>query len=422
MANSVKFMNEGFNKLFGITEEKSDNTKKISNKKTLKESLHKKMNESTYRGVPNTKFIWHGTQSDPEIAWVEDGCEYIYNYYDIENTLWDFFVEETGKNDDSIETEKEFSEFCKKELPYLISDLTPNRQSCDESLKTPNYKKIHEMLTKMDEASMSDEDRKENDLLRSIYSKRMNRANAKLTSEEQAVLDKYGLYTDFYKGYNDNKVGGIYKDVNGYKSGVMTLDRSRRPADIQRGIDDTKSHGANTDTYATIKRDDNGKYLKNQNTFDYNYRNSTRREKPTKQPDQINYVDRARKLDDRVKTYQNTKMDYFDKNSYTYDDIQQPGVKGQRDRINKEMQSPLYKMKGALNKRKEAQTALDNAKDVYDKATKKADDAFNNSIANAIRRRDSDRDRAKRTYDIDSNPKYRDAAQAEIDSLLKKNK
>lgn len=382
MANSVKFMNEGFNKLFGITEEKSDNTN---------ESITEKNNRKTDKSL-------------------KENDEKIHEWFVGDDVSGRMFY----SDEDALAAIKS--------LMKIGFDEIFVQRAVDESFKTPNYKKIHEMLTKMDEASMSDEDRKENDLLRSIYSKRMNRANAKLTPEEQAVLDKYGLYTDFYKGYNDNKVGGIYKDVNGNMSGVMISGRSRIPADIQRGIDDTESHGAGTDKYATIKRDDNGKYLKNQNIFDYNYRNSTRREKPTKQPDQINYVDRARKLDDRVKSYQNTEMNYFNKDSYTYDNIQKPGVEGQRDRINKEMQSPLNQMKGALNRRKEAQTALDNAKDVYNKANKKADDAFNNSIANATRQRDYARDYAKREYDRDSNPKYRDAAQAEIDSLLKKNK
>ena len=70
MANSVKFMNEGFNKLFGITEEKSDNTMKISNKKIVKESLHKKMNESidwTEHPYDNFKSDVYNALAD--IAW-----------------------------------------------------------------------------------------------------------------------------------------------------------------------------------------------------------------------------------------------------------------------------------------------------------------------------------------------------------------
>ena len=383
MANSIKFINEGFNKLFGITEEKSDNTN---------ESITEKNNRKTDKSL-------------------KENDEKIHEWFVGDDVSGRMFY----SDEDALAA-----------IKYLMKigfDEIFVQRAIDESLKTPNYKKIHEMLTKMDEASMSDEDRKENDLLRSIYSKRMNRANAKLTPEEQAVLDKYGLYTDFYKGYYNDKIGGIYKDVNGNMSGVMTSNRSNLPADRQRGIDDTKSHGARTYKYATIKRDDNGKYLKNQDTLDYNYRNSTAiREKPTKQPDKINYVDRARKLDDRVKSYQTTDMDFRDRDSFTQNNVQKPGVEGQRDRINKEMQSPLNQMKGALNKRKEAQAALDNAKDVYNKANKAADDAFNTSIANATRQRDYARDYAKRTYDRDSNPKYRDAAQAEIDSLLKKNK
>ena len=43
------------------------------------------------------------------------------------------------------------------------------------------------------EAPMSDEDRADSDVLRNIFYKRSNRSNAKITKDEQAVLDKYGI-------------------------------------------------------------------------------------------------------------------------------------------------------------------------------------------------------------------------------------
>lgn len=43
------------------------------------------------------------------------------------------------------------------------------------------------------EAPMSDEDREDSEVLRNIFYKRSNRSNSKITKDEQAVLDKYGI-------------------------------------------------------------------------------------------------------------------------------------------------------------------------------------------------------------------------------------
>ena len=63
-------------------------------------------------------------------------------------------------------------------------------------------KKIGECLRRIDEAKMSPEDAEDTALLKSIFNKLDKRSNARLTPEEQDVLDKYGLFKEY---------GTIYK-------------------------------------------------------------------------------------------------------------------------------------------------------------------------------------------------------------------
>lgn len=55
---------------------------------------------------------------------------------------------------------------------------------------------IEGLIQILTEAPMSDEDRSDSEILRNIFDKRRRRSNARLTPDEQAVLNKYGVYMD----------------------------------------------------------------------------------------------------------------------------------------------------------------------------------------------------------------------------------
>lgn len=88
-------------------------------------------------------------------------------------------------SDDVEPTEDEVSE---EEADDVVEDDTDDGED-DDFMEA-----LSEKLSQMNEAEMSDEDRRDNQILRDIYDKTQRRANAALTPEEQAVLDKYGLY------------------------------------------------------------------------------------------------------------------------------------------------------------------------------------------------------------------------------------
>lgn len=61
---------------------------------TRRTSKHNRINEDLYRGVKGVEFVWRGTQSDPLLKYKGK----TFNYYDIEDALWDEFKEMTGSN------------------------------------------------------------------------------------------------------------------------------------------------------------------------------------------------------------------------------------------------------------------------------------------------------------------------------------
>lgn len=221
--------------------------------------------------------------------------------------------------------------------------------------------KLEEVLSRMNEAEMSDEDKHDSELIRSMIAKMQQRSNAAFTPEEKAVMAKYGITRD------------------NYNKQLTVADRTLNPdLDNDRREYSWSSH---------------------------RYSNGT--------PSKINYADRARKLPVRKGNqiagdgsrvfYQNAHY-----NAHGHGRSQQDVERAiQADR----MSEPMRDMSRALTQRRSAQRSIDNAdaerarrmaaaQAAYDKAKKDADWHYD--------------------YDTVTSKKYRDGAQAEIDKLLKK--
>lgn len=68
---------------------------------------HRHVKENFY-GISKVKYVWHGSWSDPEVIYKR----YSFNYWDLENTLWDEFREEKQLGEyDGNEYDKEFAQW-----------------------------------------------------------------------------------------------------------------------------------------------------------------------------------------------------------------------------------------------------------------------------------------------------------------------
>lgn len=138
-------------------------------------------------------------------------------------------------SDDVKPTEDELSE---EEADDVVEDDTDDDED-DDFLEA-----LSEKLSQMNEAEMSDEDKRDNQILRNIYDKTQRRANAALTPEEQAVLDKYGLYRstgnkDIMKpGKDAFHASSITSPPRYFRGGIDVHDDRVNLADRARKISD----------------------------------------------------------------------------------------------------------------------------------------------------------------------------------------
>lgn len=95
-------------------------------------SKRRKVNESVnggWRGCDEISLISHGSWADPDLYAVIDGMGCYFNYWDIENAIWEDFLEETGHKDSESEdpaVENEFNEYCQKWAYYYMIDCFNN--------------------------------------------------------------------------------------------------------------------------------------------------------------------------------------------------------------------------------------------------------------------------------------------------------
>ncbi len=102
------------------------------NKKYIKESkspmkISKKSLKEGWRGT-DLEVVSHGSWGDPDLVYHddEDGEDYVFNYWDIENGLWDMFLDETGHKDsesDDPEVEAEFDKYVQDNHGWYLSDV-----------------------------------------------------------------------------------------------------------------------------------------------------------------------------------------------------------------------------------------------------------------------------------------------------------
>lgn len=272
---------------------------------------------------------------------------------------------------------------------------------------------LRNLLSVLNEAGMSDEDRKESDLIRSAYAKIQKRSNARLTPQEQDVLNKYGIKR------------GATKNLE-YDSG---RNYTRDDTNIIDNQDDRYSHGKEIGRRVYPKKPDGSTDWDKAYTL------------KTKDQDKINYADRARKRPEREKNrtydYTTDRATFGTRMKHAFDDRGiidynlKPGTTDKRGRnygvdqntaINRMSHSRLAKMAGALGDREDAQADLNNAKAKFDARKADADAAYMKKMQDAERSYDWSMDYANKEYKRDSDPSRRDKAQAEIDALLKRKK
>ena len=310
------------------------------------------------------------------------------------------------------------NDFFSKNYPaYKVMGVYVN--SLNESV---NLKKLKECLKRLNEAEMSPEDKADSKILWDIYNKTQNRRNAKLTPEENAVLDKYGLVRNS-DWQTISKSGGKY----GYGPEVTNYDIRKKFS--WRNPDFRNSGKSSADVQSKINLADRARKMDVRGEGGYesslNYRDIYPRDKGAgswseddprwnwlDDPEHLDYIDPKTGGIAGLKSTKN-KSRYSNATDY-YDTI----AGKERAKLNHEMTKNVQNMKQSLWDRKHYQKELDKNDAKYDSykadIQKEYDDAttrYNQKLASNEERRQRSAKDAKANLD-DTN--------AEINKLLKR--
>lgn len=105
---------------------------RFSNGETWYSKVDEKLHEG-WRGCKDIEMIWHGEYSDPELQYGDE----IFNYWDVEDALWDEFIEAHpefygAEGEKEIEAEDEFNYYCQEHAAAMLDDWIAAK---NESLK-----------------------------------------------------------------------------------------------------------------------------------------------------------------------------------------------------------------------------------------------------------------------------------------------
>ena len=109
--------------------------------RTVKEKSRKRMREG-WRGHPDIEMIWNGAWADPDLEYKG----YIFNYWDVEDAMWDDFLEVTGHKDSEVndpEVEEEFNQYVIENAAYYLEDVIASGYFERNGKK---YKSWHDMM------------------------------------------------------------------------------------------------------------------------------------------------------------------------------------------------------------------------------------------------------------------------------------
>lgn len=170
-------------------------------------SLKKSLKEGQYRGAKNVQFVGHGEWSDPDLVYKG----YTFNYWDIENALWDMFLEDTGHTDSESgvpEVEAEFDEYVRNNIDNYLDDVIYGGYFSDGS---KSWRDKYESLKIKRSAKKP--------VTESRDKKPVEKSFNRLTEGTDPIMDAIGKHFDYAMGDFE-----FYDVIKGIIEGIGNLD------------------------------------------------------------------------------------------------------------------------------------------------------------------------------------------------------
>lgn len=181
-----------------------------------------------------------------------------YNYSKAKlDDYYSNLAKQIEKADDKYIQDTNNATLTKHDRTASISNNLKNAQITIDDLLNKHRKAVKEALRQLSlKEAMSDEDRKDSQILRDILSKIDRRSNAKLTPEENAVLDKYDIkrLSRGLRGPNTSVGLDYYQDAKNLKNPEYNLAGKFRTGDREYA-NTVKQYKGWGDTFQTAERD-----------------------------------------------------------------------------------------------------------------------------------------------------------------------
>ena len=191
---------------------------------SLKTGKNKRLKESVkngWRGSKDIEFVWKGQWSDPELVY--DGKT--FNYWDIEDALWNMFLEEnpqwTDDDSNNPDCEKEFDRYVQLEGALYLDDVIAGGYFDEPSEKNESVNESIqeiEIETDTDKIKIESEPNEESseDVLAPVSPETENEIMSNGEDEVDIPLDDFDEET--FDELGESFLKGTYENVKGYKT------------------------------------------------------------------------------------------------------------------------------------------------------------------------------------------------------------
>lgn len=211
-----EFYNDIISRVEVSEDDETNESLKTGKNKRLKESV-----KNGYRGSKDIEFVWKGQWSDPELVY--DGKT--FNYWDIEDALWNMFLEEnpqwTDDDSDNPECEDEFNRYVQYNGALYLDDVIAGGYFDEPSEKNESVNESIqeiEIETDTDKIKIESEPKEESgeDVLAPVSPETENEIMSNGEDEVDIPLDDFDEET--FDELGESFLKGTYENVKGYKT------------------------------------------------------------------------------------------------------------------------------------------------------------------------------------------------------------
>lgn len=222
----------------------------VRTKREVKTTDSKKTRDVNYRGAKNVRLISHGEWADPELEYKGK----LFNYWDIEDGMWNDFLERTGRTEESVthnyevdrEVEEEFDKYVQENVDEYLEDVIfggyfNDSKKSKAKVKTKDTFRGDEIINDLfDRVSSLSNDGVDDDgaIEQAIDDGLIYYSDIIDLAEHYGVIDYADLVTKFY----DDLYADLSNKLEEYKGG-KTGDSKSRKKDVR-----TTLHGSKCDS------------------------------------------------------------------------------------------------------------------------------------------------------------------------------